>query len=63
MFKDSHSVLELPLLTVKVLRRLTGMRELPGMVGEKFWDVQSWMMGRTRGGGQVMCSCAFILLL
>lgn len=38
MFNDNHWVLELPFLTVKVLRRLTGIREVPGMVG----DCTSW---------------------
>lgn len=34
MFSESHSTGELPLFTVKVLRKLTGIRELPGMVGK-----------------------------
>lgn len=34
IFSESHSVGELPLFTVKVLRKLTGIRELPGMMGK-----------------------------
>lgn len=34
IFRDSNWLLEPPFLTVKVLRKLTGILELPGMMGE-----------------------------
>lgn len=36
MLSDSHCVFELPFLIVKVLRRLTGIRDDPGIVDQVF---------------------------
>jgi hypothetical protein len=33
MFRESNWVLELPFLTVKLLRKLTGIRDVPGILG------------------------------
>jgi hypothetical protein len=43
MFSDSNWVLELPFLTVKLLRRLTGILEVPGILRE---DVKKCWFGR-----------------
>jgi hypothetical protein len=34
MFNDSNWLLELPFLTVKLLRKLTGILEVPGILRE-----------------------------
>ena len=36
MFRESNWLFELPFLIAKVLRRLTGIRELPGILGVCF---------------------------
>jgi hypothetical protein len=33
MLSDSNWLLELPFLTVKLLRKLTGIRDVPGILG------------------------------
>ena len=38
MFRESNWVLELPFLTVKLLRKLTGILEVPGILGRVLVD-------------------------
>jgi hypothetical protein len=38
MLSDSNWLLELPFLTVKLLRKLTGIRDVPGILGRIFED-------------------------
>lgn len=40
IFSDSNWLLELPFLTLRLLRRLTGILEVPGMLAESFQNQQ-----------------------
>jgi hypothetical protein len=49
MFSESNWLLELPFFTVKVLRRLTGIRDVPGMMGDLAEKIELML----NGGNQV----------
>lgn len=57
MFKDNHCVFELPFLMAKVLRRLTGIREVPGMLDGK---IKGKLMGSVNFASRMKSDCFLI---